>query len=136
MESKTTTLAFSALLSLLITNIMPFIAALAVVMTCDYVTGIVKAVIKGTYKGRLAVRGIFKKLCYLLVLVGGMGVDIAVYYYTAQDTPIFYISTTMAVWLIMNDFISILLNLEKIGIKMPKFLKEYLAKIQKEGEQK
>lgn len=131
MDTKSTTLAFSALVSILVNTVSPFIIGLLVVMTCDYVTGVAKAVMNGEYRSGTAVRGIFKKLCYLFLVVGGMGVDVALYYYSLSGMgvqPSFYVTTTLSVWLLINDFLSVIYNMEGMGVKLPKSIKRLLMR--------
>lgn len=111
---------------------LPFVIALLIVMSCDYLTGIIRSVLKGTYKAKIAIRGILKKFGYILIIVAAAGVDITLYYQTGLETPVFYVSNTLAVWFTVNDFISVMVNLESLGVKMPKFLREYLQKINKD----
>lgn len=132
MNDRAELLMLSALIGLLWKTMLPFIIALLLVMTCDYLTGIIRSVINGEYKAKIAVRGILKKFGYILIICAAAGVDITLYYQTGLETPVFYVSNTLAVWFTVNDFISIMVNLESLGVKMPKFLKEYLQKINKD----
>lgn len=132
LHDKQELMLLSALIGLLLRTMLPFVIALLIVMTCDYLTGILNAVLKGTYKANIAIKGILKKFGYVLIIVAAAGVDIALYYQTGVSEPVFYVSNTLAVWFTINDFISIMLNLESLGVKMPKFLQDYLQKINKD----
>lgn len=131
-NDKAELMVLSALIGLLWKTMLPFVIALLIVMSCDYLTGIIRSVLKGTYKAKIAIRGILKKFGYILIIVAAAGVDITLYYQTGLAVPVFYVSNTLAVWFTVNDFISIMVNLESLGVKMPKFLREYLQKINKD----
>lgn len=100
-----------------------------VIMTCDYATGIIKSLVKHNYNSSVAVKGIIKKLGYVFITIGAMGADTALYYYSQQETPVFYLTTTICIWLITNDFLSTILNIEAMGVKMPKVITDYIKKI-------
>lgn len=122
-------LSVSALLSLMLKCTFPFIISLLVIMSCDYATGILKSVIKHNYSSSVAVKGIVKKLGYVFITIGAMGADTALYYYSQQQEPIFYLTTTICIWLITNDFLSTVLNIEAMGVKLPKAITDYIKKI-------
>lgn len=129
MESKVEIISLSALLSIMLKLTFPYIIALLIVMSCDYATGLINAVLKHRYNSSIAVKGIAKKLSYIFIAVGAMGADIAIYYYGQQETPIFYLTTTICFWLIANDFLSIIMNLETMGVKIPKFISDYIKRL-------
>lgn len=101
----------------------------------DYMTGILAANRRGqkisSYTG---INGIAKKICmWLLIVVGGvidcllsfagasLGVDIHLTMGAASMT---------AIWLLVNEIISILENLGDIGIPMPGFLVSIVSSLQ------
>lgn len=129
MDNKIELLSVSALLSLMLKSTFPYIISLLVIMTCDYATGIIKSLIKHNYNSSVAVKGIIKKLGYVFITIGAMGADTALYYYSQQETPIFYLTTTICIWLITNDFLSTILNIEAMGVKLPKAITDYIKKI-------
>ena len=108
----------------------------------DYITGLLAAPYRGdgqisSYKG---IKGIIKKVClWLLVLVGSC-VDILINYAVecaGVDISIpFVVSTAVAVWLVVNEIISILENMIDIGVTMPPFLLPIVKYIKKQVEDK
>lgn len=108
----------------------------------DYITGLLAAPYRGdgqisSYKG---IKGIIKKVClWLLVLVGSC-VDILINYAVecaGVDISIpFVVSTAVAVWLIVNEIISILENIIDIGVDIPPFLLPIVKYIKKKTEEK
>lgn len=107
----------------------------------DYVTGLVATPYReekvSSYKG---IRGIYKKIgMWLLVLVGAF-IDILIKYSieaagVSLNIP-FIVATIVAVWLVVNEIISILENLVDIGVAMPPFLMPVVKYIKRQVEEK
>jgi len=107
----------------------------------DYGTGIIAAKYRNepvsSYKG---LRGIIKKVCmWLLIGVGAM-VDWLIIYTSSTigiTLPIsFLIACIVAVWLIVNEIISILENMADIGVSIPPFLMPLVRNIKRQVEDK
>lgn len=107
----------------------------------DYFTGLIAAKYReeliNSYKG---FRGILKKICMWILIMLGAFMDILLQY--AADTigltialP-FIVATVVAVWLICNEFISILENVLDIGLEIPPFLLPLAKYIKKQMEDK
>ena len=100
---------------------------LLVAVSCDYVSGMIAAYLEGTLSSKKGKLGIIKKLSYLIVIVVAAlldwilvkGLDLI-----GQDVSIktFYLAAVVCVWLVLNEIISILENLTRIGIPLPAFL--------------
>lgn len=107
----------------------------------DYVTGLFAAKYRtediNSYK---SIRGIIKKVCMWLLVVVGAWLDILINYaiHTAGIalTIPFVVSTVVAVWLVVNEMISILENMLDIGVDMPPFLMPVVRYIKKQVEHK
>ncbi len=94
----------------------------------DYITGLVAAPYRGQQRqsGR-GFSGILKKVCmWFLVGIGG-AVDWLLVYAASDlninlpfNTPV---AIAVAVWLLINEIISILENIDDIGVALPPFLK-------------
>ena len=105
----------------------------------DYVTGLFAAKYRtediNSYK---SIRGIIKKVCMWLLVVVGAWLDILINYaiHTAGIalTIPFVVSTVVAVWLVVNEMISILENMLDIGVDMPPFLLPVVRYIKKQVE--
>lgn len=107
----------------------------------DYVTGLIATPYRdekvSSYKG---IRGIYKKIgMWLLVLVGAF-IDILIKYSieaagVSLNIP-FIVATIVAVWLVVNEIISILENLVDIGVDMPPFLMPVVKYIKRQVEEK
>ena len=100
----------------------------------DYSTGIAAAYYKGenicSTKG---FRGIAKKICMWLLVAVGVIID-KMLVYTAAVANIklsisFAVGCFAAIWLICNEVISILENINDIGVKVPGFMEAILKAI-------
>lgn len=123
--SATFSAAVAALVCYLDVMAVPVIV-LCAVMVLDYITGMISAWKKKTLDSKKGVFGIVKKVCYLALVCVGMGVDWLIYSGLRQvgvawDYTIFF-GVVVTVWLVINELISILENLKKIGVPLPKFL--------------
>lgn len=135
-----------AWLAVAVSTIMDFLGILAIpvfiMVGCniiDYITGLIASKYRqeqiNSYKG---MRGIVKKVCmWLLVIVGAM-LDVLIKYATQTmgfniQVP-FIVATLVAVWIVVNEIISILENLVDIGIELPPFLMPIVRRIKNEIE--
>ena len=106
--------------------ILPVIMLVAV-MLADYVSGMTKAWMKGEISSKIGLRGIIKKLSYLMLVAVAVVVDWVIFgtmkaLGMPMDLSIF--GLTVTVWLIINEIISILENLSGIGVPLPEFFRK------------
>ena len=102
---------------------------LILLMICDYISGMAYAYINHILCSKIGIKGIIKKLCYLMAVCASMGIDWVI---SSVDTGIentYVVAMLIIVWLIINEIISILENLKKIGIPLPKFLYKIIEKL-------
>ena len=114
------------------------LAVLVAVMLADYASGMAKAWSAGKLCSKTGLRGILKKLGYL-VLVGVAGVvDWLVRYGLTQVGVEVSFQFLMAaiVWLIINELISILENVAALGGPVPGFLRKLLTRLKATVETK
>ena len=116
------------------------LAVLVAVMLIDYITGMAGASCTGQLNSRVGVRGIVKKAGYLALVAVGMVVD---YLITSAlvsigiDLQINYcFGMIITVWLIINELISILENLKRLGIPLPDFLVKIVSRLKNNVEDK
>lgn len=108
----------------------------------DYVTGLVAAKYRkdGGISSYKSIRGIFKKIGMWLLIIVGSFMDILIQYAVEFMglglTVPFVVATVVAVWLVVNEIISILENLIDIGVNMPPFLMPVVKYIKKQVEDK
>lgn len=133
---------FTAVFSLL-TSLFGILAVPILLMVAtnviDYITGLIAAPKRdqdiNSYK---SMRGIWKKVCMWLLVVVGAIIDQLILY--ASDVigitmPFtFLVACIVAVWIICNEILSILENLQDIGIAMPPFLEPLVKQIRSQAE--
>ena len=92
---------------------------LAVLMLLDYISGVVEAWVHNTMSSRVGIIGIVKKLCYALVVVVAIVIDLVIQYAAGQVgfdlTGVYCFGLLVTIWLIFNESISILENVAEIG---------------------
>ena len=107
----------------------------------DYLTGITAACVRkeqvSSYKGIL---GIAKKVFMYLLIVIGVFVDVMLQFmFNNLNIPIslpFIVGCIVACWLVLNEMLSILENLNDIGVPMPPFLMPLVERIKGSVEKK
>ena len=116
------------------------IIVLMVMMIIDYLSGMSVAWSEGTLSSKVGAKGIVKKVGYMALIVVAMGVDYLIYSgIAAADINVGYnmwFGLLVAVWLIINEMISILENLSKVGVPVPKFLITIIEKLKISTEKK
>ena len=131
--------ALGALCSYASALVVP-LAVLIAVMLADYVSGMAKAWSAGKLCSKTGLRGILKKLGYL-VLVGVAGVVDWLIRYGLASVGVefkaeFLIAVIVIVWLVINELISILENVAALGGPVPEFLRKLIQRLKVNVEQK
>lgn len=135
-----------ALVVLIFTTLTAWLGHLAipvyVLVGCnviDYLTGLMAAPKRGeklsSYKG---FNGIAKKVCmWILVGVGAM-IDVLITYAGEKVSPDFIepfiVAIVVALWLAFNEMISILENIQTIGVVLPPFMVRLVEKLRRKTE--
>ena len=116
------------------------IIVLMVMMIIDYLSGMSAAWSEGTLSSKLGAKGIVKKVGYMALIVVAMGVDYLIYSgVVAAGINVGYnmwFGLLVAVWLIINEMISILENLGRLGVPIPEFLKKIIGRLKTSAERK
>jgi toxin secretion/phage lysis holin len=116
------------------------IIVLMVMMIIDYLSGMSAAGVHGDLSSRVGAKGIVKKVGYMALIVVAMGVDYLIYSgITAANIEVGYnmwFGLLVAVWLIINEMISILENLSKLGVPIPDFLTKIIKRLKNSAERK
>lgn len=115
------------------------VALLVACNVIDYITGLFATPSRGekisSYKG---IRGIIKKVSMWLLVVVGAIIDELIKYSIVTiglNFPFtFPIACVVAIWLICNELISILENLDDIGTPLPRFLERIIYYIKDHTE--
>ena len=110
------------------------------VMLLDYVSGMCAAWTTKMLNSRVGIIGIIKKVGYLGLVAVGMAVD---YLITSGLTHVginlqinYCVGMIVTIWLIINELISILENLDRIGIPLPNFLVKIVNKLKNSIDEK
>ena len=113
-------------------------------VTCnliDYLTGLAASKLRNqkidSYKG---IKGIAKKICMWLLVGVGVIVD-QLLSYSAGVVGItlpftFLVACVVAIWLVCNEIISILENINDIGVTLPPFLQPIVQNLKSQVEKK
>ena len=116
------------------------LVVLAAVMVIDYMSGMLRAWGNDELSSKVGLKGIIKKLCYLmLVCVSGV-----VYWLILSGLKQVGISLNfgfcfgliVTIWLIINELISILENQEALHVPMPTFLVNIIKHLKQSVETK
>ena len=117
--------------------VWPF-AILVLVMCVDYITGVHAAWVRGELKSRTGLIGFLRKLSYIAMVVVGCVIDYLMTQLSAQltgsDLTVRFVGLTMICWLIINELISILENVGRIGGPVPPFVAPLLAHLKQSTE--
>lgn len=105
-----------------------FMYALVIFVIADYITGLMVSALKKTVSSKAGFSGICKKV--LIFILVGIAHIIDVYVITNGSA----IRTAVIFFYISNEGISILENTAKIGLPIPKSLKNILGQLSKEDE--
>ena len=109
------------------------IIVLMVMMIIDYLSGMSAAWSEGTLSSKVGAKGIIKKVGYMALIVVAMGVDYLICSgISAASLDIGYnmwFGLLVAVWLIINEMISILENLDRLDVPIPGFLRAIVKKL-------
>lgn len=104
------------------------VIVLVAFMALDYITGVIYAYNTKTLSSNIGLKGIFKKLLIILILIGAVLLDRLI----GNGTWIF--RTLVCYFYIANEGISLLENAGNLGLKIPEKLKNALQQLQNESE--
>lgn len=105
----------------------------------DYMSGLMATPYRdediNSYK---SIRGIFKKICMWLLVVVGAIIDQMLLYasdVTGINMPFkFLVACIVALWIVCNEIISILENIQDMGVNIPAFLQPLVKHIRSQVE--
>ena len=107
----------------------------------DYITGLMAAKFRDDKKisSYKSMRGIAKKIAMWLLVVVGAIIDQLILYATSTmgwSFPFtFLVACVVTIWIICNEIISILENIQDIGLEIPAFLLPLVKNIRKMSEE-
>lgn len=113
---------------------------LLIMMVIDYISGMAAAWIRNELSSKIGAKGIVKKVGYMGLIVVAMVVDYLIYsglvMINVNPNYEMFFGILVSIWLIINEMISILENLSKIGVPIPAFLKKIVKKLKISAEKK
>lgn len=123
--------AAAALMTYLSEMIIP-VMVLVFVMLLDYCTGVHAAYVQHTLSSRVGILGILKKLSYLAMVAAACVIDwllITVGAKLGAVITVQFVGLLVTFWLICNELISILENIDKAGGPVPPFVEKLLWRL-------
>ena len=102
-------------------------------MIIDYITGMMSAWLNAELSSKKGIKGIVKKISYLALVAVAMIVDWLICCGLQQINvnikySVFF-AVLVTVWLIINELISVLENLSRMGVPIPNFLKKLINRL-------
>ena len=131
---------FTAIISVIVASVSAYLQIIAIpvialiaVMVIDYLSGMSAAWICGELSSKKGITGILKKVSYLALVCVGIGVDFIIRYCLEQigvnfEVKMFF-GLIVTIWLIINELLSILENLSRMGVPVPKWLTKITNKL-------
>ncbi|MCI9080065.1 MAG: phage holin family protein [Lachnospiraceae bacterium] len=122
----------------------PALILFIIVMFSDYISGILVARkeaiensdnIKYGLNSKKGILGIYKKIGYILAVFVSICIDYMIFWFSneigisVKRNTLFGLLVT--IWFVLNEIISILENIKRMGVKLPKFLMKFLNNMQK-----
>ena len=129
---KITLAAAAAALMTYFAQIIIPVVILCLVMLIDYITGVHAAYVKHELSSRTGILGILKKLSYLAMVAVACVIDYILAEVGAQVgvvVSVQFVALLVIFWLIVNELISILENVDKIGGPVPPFVVKLLYRL-------
>ena len=122
--------------------LLPSLGLLIFLMAIDYISGMLAAKKEALeykndsnygWSSKKSILGIYKKVGYMLTIVVTICIDYLIYKF-AKEIGLKYDSNTffgllVTIWFVINEIISILENIGRMGTVLPDFLKNVLAEL-------
>lgn len=104
------------------------LSVLVTLMVFDYLSGLVAAVARGDLSSKVGAIGIARKVGILMLVSVAHLADVLI----GLEAPV--LRTAVTWFYVGNEGISVIENLDDIGIPIPRVLRDALAKVRSEGE--
>lgn len=114
------------IIGLLFQTTIPFLTVLLILVTIDYITGIIKAVLYKEVSSATGFKGLFKKFMILIIVTLGALIDT----YVVKTSGV--LTAACCTFYIANEAISIIENSTAIGVPIPKKLTDILEQLKEE----
>lgn len=119
---------FSITLAYLLGGLDNLVAAFAIFMACDYITGLMAGAKDKKVSSKRALKGLGKKGAMLSLVIISNQLDII----TGNGSH--FMRNSMIFFLIATEGISIIENLGKLGVSVPKFLSDRFEQMKNEND--
>ncbi|MDE6743269.1 MAG: phage holin family protein [Lachnospiraceae bacterium] len=140
---KIITVIGSSLLGSKLEILSPAMILLIFLMVVDYISGMLaskKEAVEHSnnknygWSSKKSLIGIYKKLGYILMILVAVSTDYIIYAFLGKMGIEFQLKTIfgflVTIWLIINELLSILENVGRMGAKLPKFLQNILSELE------
>lgn len=121
--------------SVILTTLIYLLGGIDIALKCliimiilDYVSGVASAIYNKKLNSQIGLKGILKKFMYLVIVCVSVILDRIIGNTGAIRTLVIY-------FFVANDGISILENIGKMGIPLPKKLIDTLEQLKKKGDE-
>ncbi|MEM1485351.1 phage holin family protein [Oscillospiraceae bacterium PP1C4] len=135
---KGTFAAVSAFILARLGMLAPWAGVVIAAMVLDYITGMTAGWLSNTLSSRIGILGIIKKLCCFVIIAVAMMADWAIWqagaYLGIQTKIQGFLALLIIIWLLINELISILENIGRIGVKYPEWLMNLLEHLKQTTE--
>ena len=122
----------------------PILIILLLLMSLDYISGMLAARKEGLehpdnkkygWNSKKGILGIYKKIGYVFTVLVAMSVEYIIYRYIQEigleyETKTFF-GELVSVWFSLNEILSILENVGRMGVTLPDFLMNVLSELKK-----
>lgn len=113
-------------------SVLPLVLMVCGSVVLDWITGLLAAAKDGKLSSAKGLQGIIKKLALLCLLMLGFGLDVVIPYLVSQGMSV-EVGVTLpfglivAAWIVLNEALSIIENLHRCGVEVPKSIVKLLA---------
>lgn len=128
-------IALNNILSVILTTFIYLLGGVDVALQCllimiilDYISGIASAIYNKNLDSKIGLKGILKKFMYLVIVCVSVIIDKIVGNTGAVRTLVIY-------FFVANDGLSIIENMGKMGIPLPKKLIDTLNQLKNKGDE-
>jgi toxin secretion/phage lysis holin len=128
-------IALNNIMSVILTTFIYLLGGVDVALQCllimiilDYISGIASAIYNKNLDSKIGLKGILKKFMYLIIVCVSVIIDKIVGNTGAVRTLVIY-------FFVANDGLSIIENMGKMGIPLPKKLIDTLNQLKNKGDE-
>jgi len=112
-----------------------FVYMLVAFVVIDYITGIMCAIVEKSLSSAIGFQGIFKKVMIFAMVAVGHMVDTHIIGPSGVVGDYSAIRTAIIFFYLANEGLSLLENSARLGLPVPKKLKDVLAQLRKHGSE-